>query len=414
MISGNSTPSKRAFDVEPVVVTPLRPMAAAAAATSLTELDELFEATLSLDDREVIDAHRAFIDEVVDDEVVDDAGESLDSKWENVLCQIQKEWGELFPETGGSSKWFAKLEAMFSPPSSSSSSSSADGGPVLFYLVPYLHCWATVHFGTTMTLFPRTVAAFTFAAWLRRTVPVTGNNPDHGFFVYQSLQSHKGVRLTTRFFNWFSKHLAGEKVEFDAWGSKIMVSPILLRYVSTFAEESVVSHLDTTGYNDFEMSEPLPLQQARFALNNMSGNRIGFRDVDDGTNSNGTTQLHRFAIESGRLFNNPPNAGSGNTVCQVSDELVDVMQSMVLKANMTSDPIERAMCHSVWGLSVMILVMDNRGRLPKTHPRCLRNEVSFYAYVVAKTTSRFIQYMLLAYSSKENAAGKRGAKKRLL
>jgi hypothetical protein len=301
-----------------------------------------------------------------------------DTEWASILNEIQTKWSDTFDRLEGVDYMhgFRALE------NTTGAVITAEAGP-LFHLVPFLNFSISSNFQTGK-LFLNFTAALSLGIWISRKVCKIQDS-DEGYFAFQALQSKTGDRFVTKFFNWFSQHVANTQEEFDKWCSKVSIPDSLLHLITNnLARESILSHLGTVGYNQFTLSEPLPLAKAQRIFDHINGNHI----MNTLKLKGGATKLYQEI-----LF----QIGVSPTTCQVSEELVKRMGDDLLFYNPKTDPVERARFRSIWGISILLTVSEtlNNPILPKCYKE---DHTAFYTYIARRTgevvSTRFINLII--------------------
>ena len=198
--------------------------------------------------------------------------------------------------------------------------------------------------------------------------------------MYQSLQSQVGDRFITKFFNWFTQHIANQSKDFNEWCGSVTISDSLFHLITNYqANESVLSHLGTVGYNQFTSLEPLPLPKAQRILDQLNGNHMMNLLKFKG----GMTKLY-----SEILF----QMGSNKTTCEVSEELVNLMGQDLLFYQLKTDPVERARLRNIWGIAILITVSEAKNN--PFRPKYLKDDTAFYVYIAERTGAKVAQWFL--------------------
>lgn len=384
--SNKSTPTKEFDNIVLMAPTP-KTLHQADSQTSRS-LEKLLEEALSIEDASSIVQCRSFMETQLG-ENCDDTNSVL--KWCHILAEIQNRWGVVFPQGGNYLDGFRDLEV-------------GHQQGILVNLIPYLNFWITTNLEVPRQFpkFSKFLTALAFGIWLGRETTSSSSiqwcsaEEDRGVLLFQSLNSPVGSRLITKFFNWFTQHLHDQQSSFSEWYRGIIVSDSLFHCIfNDLAEESVLSQLGTTGYNDFASNEPLPLSRAEDYLGRLVGNFAS----DILKKPNGTSLLYAIILTQ--------IPGGQGITCQISKELIDAMDAELMRKNLGDDPLERARIRNIWCVSILFVLVDccKSGTTPP-RPKCLQGDTAFYIYIAAKTASRVIGwYLNLAAGKNKNDAG---------
>jgi hypothetical protein len=352
------SPPKGGFDnLVPMALTPTRGSRNGSSNQELEPWDEYLESVLKRQESaKSIDVYRLLMLKSLED--------NLDTQWALIADDVQTRWPDIFNRLEGVDyvHGFRALEL------GGGTDVNSEIGPV-FHLVPFLNFSISSNFQSGR-LFLNFTAALVLAIWISRNVCKIQNS-EEGYFAFQALQSKTGDRFVTKFFNWFSQHVANTEKEFNQWCAKLSIPDSLLHLITNnLASESIISHLGTTGYNQFTLSEPLPLAKAQRIFDHLNGNHI----MNTLKLKGGATKLYEEI-----LF----QIGAKPTTCQISDELVKRMGEDLLLYLPKSDPVERAKFRSVWGISILLTVSETKNS-PIRSPY-YEDDTAFYTYFARKS-----------------------------
>ena len=335
--------------------------------------DEYLESVLKKQEgAKSIDQYRSAMCKALEDD--------LDAEWTPIVNEIQTRWPDIFNRVEGVDYVYG-FRALENTSGGAVMAAVGEIGP-LFHLVPFLNFSISSNFQTGR-LFLNFTAALSLGMWISRKVCKIQDG-DEGYFAFQALQSKTGDRFVTKFFNWFSQYVANTQEEFNQWCSKVSIPDSLLHLITNnLAKESILSHLGTVGYNQFTLSEPLPLAKAQRIFDQLNGNHI----MNTLKLQGGTTKLYQEI-----LF----QIGANPTTCQVSEELVKRMGDDLLFYNPKTDPVERARFRSIWGISVLLTVSETKNN--PILPKCYQDDTAYLTYIARRTgeqvSTRFLNLII--------------------
>lgn len=362
-------------DLVPMALTPVRSKGGGEGKSKEpTPWNTYFEKVIGTQENatKTIDGYRSWMAKAVDSTEIGDLGK----KWASIMKDIQTRWSDIFTQPEGMD-YIHGFRALEMGSTVDVAVNDNENGS-LFYLVPFLNFSITSNFATGK-LFFNFMAALILGMFLSTSVCISRDG-DEGFLMYQSLQSQVGDRFITKFFNWFTQHIANQSKDFNEWCGSVTISDSLFHLITNYqANESVLSHLGTVGYNQFTSLEPLPLPKAQRILDQLNGNHMMNLLKFKG----GMTKLY-----SEILF----QMGSNKTTCEVSEELVNLMGQDLLFYQLKTDPVERARLRNIWGIAILITVSEAKNN--PFRPKYLKDDTAFYVYIAERTGAKVAQWFL--------------------